>query len=204
VRHNGSLLSDSISTDLRAADADRERAVAGLREQLVAGRLTLDEFSERVDTANASRTLAELDALTQDLPAASTPARRLTRKPTRWSVAVMGSVERKSRWRVPDRTVAVAMMGGCCLDLRRAEIESSEVEITAVAFMGGVEIVVPEGVEVELTGFALMGGKEERIKEVPILPGSPIVRVRAFALMGGVVVRSKASGARRDRLTKEE
>ena len=194
-------MTDSTFTDLRAADADRERAVAGLREQLVAGRLTLDEFSDRVDTANAARTLAELEALTRDLPAL---ARRSKREPTRWSVAVMGGVERKGRWRAAERTLAVAVMGGCCLDLRSAEIESTEVEITAVALMGGVEIVVPEGVEVQLTGFALMGGKEQRVKEVPILPGSPLVRVRAFALMGGVVVRSKPPRSRRERPKKEE
>jgi Domain of unknown function (DUF1707)/Cell wall-active antibiotics response 4TMS YvqF len=175
--------------DLRASDADRDRTVSRLRENLVEGRLTLEEFSERVDAAHASRTLAELEALTRDLPAKTAPAPQ--RKPTRWSVAVMGGVERKNRWRVPESTYAIAIMGGCELDLRRAEIESSEVEITAVAVMGGVDIIVPEGVPVEVTGFALMGGKDENIKDVPLLPGAPLIRVRAFALMGGVSVRSK-------------
>ena len=35
---------------MRASDADRERAVAALREHLLAGRLTLEEFTGRVDT----------------------------------------------------------------------------------------------------------------------------------------------------------
>jgi Domain of unknown function (DUF1707)/Cell wall-active antibiotics response 4TMS YvqF len=175
--------------DLRASDADRDRAVARLRENLVEGRLTLEEFSGRVDAAHASRTLAELEALTRDLPAETAPAPQ--RKPTRWSVAVMGGVERKNRWRVPESTYAIAIMGGCELDLRRAEIESSVVEITAVAVMGGVDIIVPEGVPVEVSGFALMGAKDENVKDVPLLPGAPLIRVRAFALMGGVSVRSK-------------
>ncbi len=34
----------------RAADADRERAVAALREHAVAGRLTLEELADRVET----------------------------------------------------------------------------------------------------------------------------------------------------------
>ena len=33
---------------MRVADADRDRTVALLREHVVAGRLTLDEFSDRV------------------------------------------------------------------------------------------------------------------------------------------------------------
>jgi Domain of unknown function (DUF1707)/Cell wall-active antibiotics response 4TMS YvqF len=175
--------------DLRASDADRDLAVSRLRENLVEGRLTLEEFSERVDAAHSSRTLAELDALTRDLPAEAAPAPQ--RKSTRWTVAVMGAVERRNRWRVPARSNVIAVMGGCELDLRRAEIESSEVEITVVAVMGGVDIIVPEGVPVDVTGFALMGGKDEDVKDVPPLAGAPLIRVRAFALMGGVSVRSR-------------
>ena len=176
---------------LRASDADREQLVGTLRDALVDGRLTLDEFTERVDAAHAARTVGELETLKQDLPTTSLPDAVSRRKPTRWSVAVMGGVERKSRWRVPEHTVAVAVMGGCALDLRKAEVESSEIEITAVGVMGGVDIIVPEGVDVELTGFAVMGGKDARVKDVPSRPGTPLVRVRAFALMGGVSVRSK-------------
>jgi class 3 adenylate cyclase len=93
-------------------------------------------------------------------------------------------------------------MGGCELDLRRAEVEGPEVLINAWAFMGGIDIVVPEGIAVELTGFGFMGGKEARIKDVPVLPGSPVVRVRAFAVMGSVQVRSRSldpEGRRRPR-----
>ena len=37
--------------DQYISDADRERAVSSLRDHLVAGRLTLEEFSERVEAA---------------------------------------------------------------------------------------------------------------------------------------------------------
>jgi hypothetical protein len=182
--------------ELRAGDEDRERVVARLREHLVAGRLTLDEFSERLDAAYAARTHAELEPLTRDLPE-HVPARQVSRRePTRWSVAVMGGVERKSRWRLEESTVAIAFMGGVELDLRAAEITSDVVEITAIAIMGGVEITVPEGVDVDVTGFAFMGAKEDKIADVPPLPGSPLIRVRAFALMGGVEVKSKRTHRR--------
>ena len=86
----------------------------------------------------------------------------------------------------------MAIMGGCVLDMRNAEVEGPEVLINAIAVMGGVEIIVPEGIEVELGGVAIMGGKDDRrLKNVPPLPGSPIIRVRAFAFWGGVSVRSK-------------
>lgn len=190
-------MSDERAPELRAGDADRERVAARLREHLVAGRLTLDEFSQRVDAAYAARTFADLEALTRDLPeTAGPPAVSSRRTPTRWSVAVMSGVERKSRWRVPPETTAVAVMGSVELDLRKAEIEADEVQITAIAVMGAVEIIVPEGVDVDLIGFAFMGAKEERVADVPPLPGAPLIRVRAFALMGSVEVRSKRRKSR--------
>jgi hypothetical protein len=40
----------------RVSDAEREQMVLSLREHLLAGRLTLDEFSERVEAAYSART----------------------------------------------------------------------------------------------------------------------------------------------------
>lgn len=42
-----------------------------------------------------------------------------------------------------------------------------------------------------MAGFAFMGGRDLKVKDVPRHPGTPVIRVTAFALMGGVVVRSK-------------
>lgn len=53
---------------LRASDEDRERLVAVLREQMVVGRLTSEEFDERVGAAYAAKTWADLRALVKDLP----------------------------------------------------------------------------------------------------------------------------------------
>jgi uncharacterized protein DUF1707 len=53
---------------IRASDADRDRTVAALREHLAAGRLTTEEFDERLDKAYAAKTLGELDGLMADLP----------------------------------------------------------------------------------------------------------------------------------------
>jgi hypothetical protein len=53
---------------IRASDADRDRTAAALREHLAAGRLTTEEFGERLDKAYAAKTLGELDDLMADLP----------------------------------------------------------------------------------------------------------------------------------------
>ena len=97
----------------------------------------------------------------------------------------------KGRWRISGKTNAVAVMGGCDMDLRKAEIDGPEVEITAFAFWGGIDIVVPEGFDVELRGFSLMGGRDLSLRDVPIVPGSPRIVVKGIAVMAGINVKSR-------------
>lgn len=183
------------------------------------GRLTLDEFSERVEATYNAIALHDLHPVLTDLPhpfgsdlagvlggqidgspmplLPQVPDTTTGRRVTRWTVSIMGGSQRKGRWRLRDKTNAIAVMGGCLLDLRNAEVEGHGVVINAIAVMGGIEIIVPEGIEVELGGIAIMGGKDaSRLKDVPRLPGSPIIRVKAFAFWGGVSVRSKPAHAR--------
>jgi len=52
----------------RIGDDERERAAAHLREHLAAGRITADEFDQRVGAALQARTQPDLDVLFRDLP----------------------------------------------------------------------------------------------------------------------------------------
>jgi hypothetical protein len=63
-----------VNPGMRAASADRERAVDVLKAGFAEGRLTQDEYNERMGRAYAARTYAELMALTADLPAGAMPA----------------------------------------------------------------------------------------------------------------------------------
>jgi hypothetical protein len=68
-----------------ASVADRDRAVRILQAAFVEGRLTMDEFKERVGQAIVSRDFRELLALTADLPAGPfdrLPAHRVTPRPS--------------------------------------------------------------------------------------------------------------------------
>jgi hypothetical protein len=59
---------------LRASDEDRQRIVAALERHTAAGRLSLDEFSDRVGLVYVATTHADLAAVTRDLPAEPAPA----------------------------------------------------------------------------------------------------------------------------------
>jgi hypothetical protein len=60
---------------LRASRAEREQAIEALKAAFVQDRLTKDEFDARIGQAFASRTYAELAAVTADLPVALIAAR---------------------------------------------------------------------------------------------------------------------------------
>jgi hypothetical protein len=57
-----------VQRDLRASNAEREKAVGILEHAVGEGRITMAEFEDRVQVAHQAKTRAELDELTADLP----------------------------------------------------------------------------------------------------------------------------------------
>jgi hypothetical protein len=183
---------DSGTPAVRASDDEREAVVARLRTAAGEGRLTLDELADRLDRALSAGTRAELEPLTADLPAGTAPAPPGT-KARRWMVAIMSGSDHKGRWRIAPRATVVNLMGGADLDLTEAIVQGSETEIRVFSLMGGSDIVVPEGVHVEMGGFAFMGSNELRMEGAPPPPaGAPVVRVRAYSVMGGTDVKRRS------------
>ncbi|WP_374200831.1 DUF1707 SHOCT-like domain-containing protein [Streptomyces bambusae] len=206
---------------LRASDADRDRVAERLRDALAEGRLDMEEFEERLEAVYASRTYAELEPLTRDLPAVGDAAPHPLAAPASASagapgsavsagaagsawpariggagtssagVAVMSGFQRKGHWTVPAHFTAVAFWGGGELDLREARFAEREVVINCVAIMGGIEIVVPPGVEVDVRGVGFMGAFDQRDNPLPPEPGAPRVVVTGFAFWGGVDIKVK-------------
>jgi hypothetical protein len=66
----------SDPSSLRVADADRERVIEELREHMLAGRLTPEEFEERLGSAYGATTRGDLDALGLDLPTSPAAVQR--------------------------------------------------------------------------------------------------------------------------------
>jgi hypothetical protein len=79
---------------MRASHADREQVIDALKTAFVQGRLAKDELDLRVGQVLASRTYADLGALTADIPAGPVRAQspRPARKPASVPMAVRGAV----------------------------------------------------------------------------------------------------------------
>jgi Domain of unknown function (DUF1707) len=191
LRGTGALEQMENLPEKRISDAEREAVSVRLREAAVEGRLTLDELSQRLECTYGARTAGELEPILADLPTGAAAALASRRSGRRSLVSIMGGNTLRGRFRLSATLTAVSLMGGSEIDLRGAEIDSDEVTLRCFAFMGGVSIVVPEGIEVDERGFAFMGGRTVQVKDAPPLPGTPVVRVRTFAFMGGTSVRSK-------------
>lgn len=90
---------------------------------------------------------------------------------------------------------AVAVMGGCEIDLDSARTVSGDATIDVLAFWGGIEIRVPRGWRVVDRVAPILGGFEDRTGGA--LPDGPRLVVRGTAIMGGVEVKNqKESHAR--------
>ena len=59
---------------IRISERERDDAAQQLARYCSEGRLTLEEFSERVEVVLAARTQSEIDQVMEDLPTAPVPA----------------------------------------------------------------------------------------------------------------------------------
>jgi hypothetical protein len=188
---------------LRISDDDRHQVAEVLREAAGDGRIDLDELDERLEATYAARTYADLVPITLDLPTQSLTPLGTQPAPVEHSsevvaggpaeekhLAILGGLERKGVWTVPRQLTVTCFMGGADLDLRRARFAGPEVVITVNAVMGGADIKVNPHTHVVMEGTGILGGYSGPTDdEAPELDaGSPVVRIRGFAVMGGVNV----------------
>src|ERR1700759_179274 len=171
---------------LRASDAERNRVIDLLAGAAAEGRLTLEEYSERSETALAARTQGELALLTDDIPAV--PAQGEVGTAPESITAILGNESRKGPWVVPARLAVRSVLGDCHLEMQDAVIRQRVTVIDASAKLGSITIFVPDGVEGRLTGRAVLGAKSSELQRAP-RPGAPVIEVRCNVLLGSVTVR---------------
>ncbi len=172
---------------LRVSDADRDHAVAALREHLVAGRLTLEEFCARVEAALQATVGGELALVQQDLPATTPEAGLARRKPTRLTTALFGHVVRRGRLRLRRWTFGATACGDLDLDLREAIIDQQRTTLSLAVACGNVDVYVPEGVNVDVSGVTLFGHLRERGQDVAA-GEAPTIHVRVVGCLATVDV----------------
>jgi hypothetical protein len=170
---------------VRASDADRDRVVEVLGTASAEGRLSPEEYSQRIDAALVARTHADLATLTSDLPAVPhTNAVAIPEEIT----AVLGNESRKGPWVVPPHLVVRSVLGDCHLEMQEAVIEQQVTIIDVTAKFGSVTIWVPDGTDVRMTGRAVLSAKSSELHGKPE-PGAPVIVVRCDLFCSAVNVK---------------
>jgi len=138
---------------------------------------------------------------------APAPSQPLPAIETQRILTVFGSNTRSGYWEPPERLEVFSLFGGVKLDFTDANLYSGVTIVNCLAMFGGIDIIVPSDLEVDANGTGLFGGfdlkalkkqklgifsrRRERTPELDHEPEDepPLLRVRGFALFGGVSVR---------------
>lgn len=175
--------------EVRASDGDRDQVVDVLRMALGDGRLTTDEFGERMGAALSARTLGELAVLTADLVTGTAHAAARAEEVIRIDQKG-GSVQRTGQWLVPRRLELRSSWSDVTLDFTEAVIVEDTLVVEVDMRGGALVMVTRPGVVVDA------GSLRVRYTDVDVRsggePGVPVVlRVRLTGRMkyGSVEVR---------------
>jgi hypothetical protein len=171
---------------VRASDGDREGAILRLREAVVEGRLTLEEFTERIGRVQVARTGDDLAALTDDLPAlAEAPPPAFVQHR-----ALCSALSRRGPLALARRTAVLSVCGTVNLDLREARLPGPEVDLEVRNLFGTVTVLVPAGAEVRIEGGGLFSSEHLETEPGPPVPGAPLIRIHSRGMCGTLYVRA--------------
>lgn len=175
---------------LRASDADRA-AVRQLLEHAVGeGMLTLDEFTERLDTTLAARTRGDLDAVLADLPTARRrPGAGVPAGEPLLLRARMSSLTRRGEWTVPPRLRLDTRLCDTTLDFTSAQVQGPVVELDIDDYCSVTTLVLPDGATADLNALATVGSSATvRVRTAPPSERLHLV-VRGRVRLGTVTAR---------------
>jgi uncharacterized protein DUF1707 len=183
-----------VQTDLRASDADRDRAAALLADALATGRLTSVEHADRLDAAYGATTLGELDLLTRDLPADYADGTSV--KAADWAEvsAQFSKVIRSGRWVAGRHTRLTSRFGALIVDLSDAVLPGREITLDINALFGKLIISVPAGAHVIDEGGAMFAKRAIYGGKNPGDTDGPVIRLTGDARFAKVAVHRSRRG----------
>lgn len=176
--------------ELRASDAERDRAAAVLGGGLATGRLTSAEYADRLDAVYAAKTLGDLAPLTRDLPA-DDAADNTTGAATSARVDVaarFSKVIRSGRWVAGRRTRLTARFGALVVNLADAVLPGREITLEVHAFCGKLIVIVPAGAHVVDEGGALFAKRAVYGRGDSADADGPVIRITGDARFAKVAV----------------
>jgi hypothetical protein len=145
------------------SDADREQVAERLQVALGEGRLTLEEFEQRLSGVLAARTFGEVSPYVADIPGSplAVPAPEYLELRT-----TAATLKRQGTWLVPKRLTVTARAGSVKLDFTDAVIAHRVVEIELNVSAGTTTLVLPPGASADIDNVELIAGSSS-VRGVP-------------------------------------
>lgn len=165
--------------DLRVSDAEREHVGELLQRAVGQGMLSLGEFTERMDTALASKTRGELNSVLADLPGMQIapeprPVQQQSPPPMprravseHWGYGGgspdvlrgnMSTITRKGPWNVPPVLHLSTRMSSVTLDFTQAVMSTQVVEIRIDDYCSSVTLILPTEATADANGVQTVAG----------------------------------------------
>lgn len=192
--------------ELRVSDAEREYVVGLLQKATGKGLIDLDAFSERIDTAYAAETRAELNVILSDLPglvhteappsgattAPSGPGDKAQRLELK---AQYSNLTRNGRWHVPERMLVRNRYGSTKLDFTEALFDAPVVDVELDAAWGSVLIIIPDEAAADVDAITNIkyGSLEDKTRSTG-KHGNPRIVLSGRVHGGSLIIRHPKRG----------
>ncbi|HEU4618431.1 MAG TPA: DUF1707 domain-containing protein [Gammaproteobacteria bacterium] len=167
------------------------------------GKLSLEAFERRLDSALDAKTHEELVGLTEDLELTIDEGYRERKerelgmradaadpRDVEHMVHVFGGSNRRGMWTVAKEIHMLNLFGGAELDFSEAQFSAPTTRIKMLCIFGGATLYVPEGVEVRSKAVCIFGGIDNRAS-APSPSMGPTILVEGLMLFGGAKIAVK-------------
>ena len=186
----------------------REQKISELSRHFANDDLSLDDLERRIERVYHAASIAELDAITADLRAASPatssgqPLRSAGGAPVVYDrsnlpvrdgrlVAIMSETRRTGRWQVPPRLDVMSLMSDTKIDLTNAVMPPGGAEFHVRSVWAACKIIVPPEMRVINEMHAIMASVTSKAAEmdpVGVARAGPVLRLTGTAVMAEVKV----------------
>ncbi len=195
-----------INPDNKPIKLLREEAIKNLEYNFAHGYLEVEEFENRMDLAINTTLPQDLARITADLSVIPVNLENSsdiiinTEKVRSEEVflGILSGADRKGVWKPARKNRLFTLMGGIDLDFTGAIFPPGVTDIEFLCLMGGVDIIVPEGINIEVKGLPVMGGVDKNVSD-DHYPGRPTLRIHGIVIMGGVDIKYPKRKKRRRR-----
>jgi len=160
------------------------------------GFIDLSDFEKRLESAVHAISAADLSLITDNLEeiplqadeAAGSFVNTGVIREDETYTGILSGIKRKGKWKPARNNRVFVFLGGIDLDFSEAELAPGVTDFEFFCVLGGIDLIVPEGINVDLSGVPVLGGLENKLSGEHY-PGQPTIKIHGMIFLGGVEIK---------------